>query len=248
MGFFKGLARAPRGVGRILRGKFKEGIADLGGGLRSVSQIAAPFAPGLSAIGTATGALMDKVDDPGGLRKTKLFKEVAAPAAMTYAGGKVAGHLMNRGAGAASETALPSVQRGLADSAGIASSFPAAPASGGMSALNIGGGLAESTRAPSERLAADVMAKHKVPAPRLSAGGYLKKIGGYFGDEESGAGRLLAASKLAETGLGAYGAYQEGAYLDREREKEEEANERLRQYFAESGLGEKLMQRMRRFQ
>lgn len=94
MGWFKKLTsplwKPIRGLGRMARGNFKEGIADVGAGVKGAGGLLAMSNPFTGAALMAGGSLMDKADDPGGLKGTKLFKEIAAPSLLTYAGGKLA--------------------------------------------------------------------------------------------------------------------------------------------------------------
>lgn len=108
------LTRPVRGIGRLLRGKFKEGLADVGSGVKTVGMGLSTINPLLGAGLVAAGSGMDKLDDPGGLKGTKLFKEIGLPAALTYGAGSLAkssgiGRALSGGGPDVAASAIPNV-------------------------------------------------------------------------------------------------------------------------------------------
>lgn len=82
------LWKTPRGIGRLLRGKFKEGFDDLGDGVNLASTIAAPFNPLLAGGMRAVGGVMDNAEE--GIENMKFGRDALAPAAITAGSGYAA--------------------------------------------------------------------------------------------------------------------------------------------------------------
>jgi hypothetical protein len=68
--------------------KIAGGIGDVVGNVAPIASIIPGVGSGIAALATAGGKALGKLNDPGGLGGTKLFKDIALPAGLTYAGGK----------------------------------------------------------------------------------------------------------------------------------------------------------------
>ena len=112
MAIWDAVTKPVRGIGRLLRGKFREGFDDLGEGAKAAAVPVSFVNPLLGAGLALAGNVADKATDPGGLGKAKLFKDFAAPAALTYGAGQ-----LGRGIGSAlmkgGQVAQPGVEFGF---------------------------------------------------------------------------------------------------------------------------------------
>lgn len=102
MGFFDAITRPIRGIGRILRGKFREGLGDIGHGAKAVAPVLAATT-GIGALpaflmGAGGGALEE------GTKKNASFGDIlkgAGTGAAWTGAGKLAAPVFQGGAGAA---------------------------------------------------------------------------------------------------------------------------------------------------
>jgi hypothetical protein len=192
------------------------GFSKVAGAVGDVVGKVAPFTaaipfvgPGIAALATGAGKLTGKLNDPGGIKGTKVFKDVVAPAALTYAGGKLAQGF----AGAAKGTAP--LAKGTSP---LVNSMP------GMRTVGSVGTIASGTAST-------------VGAP-LAQSAASSSFLGAAGDIAKGAGKWIAknpdtAMRGAELGMNAYGAYQEGKAMDREWDAEQDQIRRRRRAFAQ---------------
>lgn len=228
-GFFKGVGRAisrpVRGVGRMLRGNFREGLGDIAHG----AKYAAGFIPGVgplaaAGIGAAAGALERGAEQ--GFNAGNIIRGGA--------GGAVAGLT-----GEAAQGALRGVGGLVRGGSSAASSLPSAsvPSAGGSTAAvpgaaNAGRGITMSALKPlagapstvSSAATVGAGALSKVPKPPPSA---LKGVGSFLAKnpEVATAGMSAGANMMA--------ANQMGQAEDRRLSLEEE---QMRQRMSKEGI------------
>jgi hypothetical protein len=104
------LTKPVRGIGRMLRGNFREGIDDLGDGVKAASLPLSFVNPLAGGLARGVGEVMDNAEE--GVGNMKLGKDILAPAAMTagagYAGRGIGKMLSGGGAvGAPMDPTMP---------------------------------------------------------------------------------------------------------------------------------------------
>ena len=204
MSFFGSLLSIPqkavRGIGRVARGKFKEGLGDIGSAakgaapLLALTGVGAPLALGIGAGG---GALQGATDDGfgGALRGAA---GGAANTGLALAARGIGSKILGGGVDAASAAGTPGVS---------------APVSGF-------GGLGEGAANTAMRSATQSVAGGATDAVPEAARGIGSRVLGFAKENP------LVASEVVKGGLGAYGASQQGAALDREAALREEETRR----------------------
>ncbi len=155
-GFFKGLAkgvgsavgRPLRGIGRVMRGNFREGFADIGHGIKRGAQAAALLGSGglaAPAIAAGGGMLERGLSENASLGNVLGAGVGGASGAMAARGvGNIGRSMLKRGAGATAGQAssggvIPSVSR--AERTATALGQTVSSASGGGAGGGIGGAL-----------------------------------------------------------------------------------------------------------
>jgi hypothetical protein len=201
MGFFsaigKAISRPVRGIGRIARGKFKEGLGDIGSGAKA----AAPFLAATTGIGALPAIAMGA---GGG----------ALEAGMSDQG---VGGILKGAAGGAASAGTGAALRGIGGRLLGGAPDAAAPAMEGAKAM---GGAKSALASVGSKAAAPAMegaARGGIGSRLLGA---AKGVGNWAGNNPE------VAASVAGTGANAYGAYQEGAAADRIADLREEETRR----------------------
>ena len=195
MAAFDFITRPIRGIGRLARGKWREGLGDLGEGVKAASLPLSFINPALGGLARGAGEVMDAADNPGGIGKMKLFKDAIAPAALTAGAGYAAKGIgaLARGGGAPASLAPGGPMPGMPMAA---TSGVAAPA-------------ATSAAAPITSSVPGVMDK-----ARNSIGSIARGVRNFAVKNP------VQTAQIAQAGLNAYGQYEQGSAMDQEREEE----------------------------
>ncbi len=221
---FDFLTRGVRGVGRLLRGKFREGIDDLGYTAKKVAPVVSAFNPLLgAAVGTA-GRVANEANE--GVGKIKVFKDLAVPAAVDYGVGRALKSFKGGAFGKSGPpTAAAEKASGMAESALEANSpmlSSSASVTGRMGADDMIRGVGSIAQRTSQ-YGADL-----APKP-TGVGGILSGMKGAASNVGKWAGKNpVLATGIAGQTLGAIGAYKEGQAIDSQLQYEREREEEIR--------------------
>ena len=147
MAIWDAITKPIRGLGRILRGKFKQGLGDIGSGAKSAAPLLALTgvgAPLALAIGAAGGALEGGTTGGGGIGN--VLKGAAGGAARTglALGARGLGSKLMGGGGAAE--GVPNLASAGTGSQSASSALQAISQRGGLSKLSEGAGRSLGSR------------------------------------------------------------------------------------------------------